>query len=167
MKTLLSIGHGYSAQALDRLLLPQGWRIIGTTRSPDGAKALEARGVEPVIWPGAALGPLLAQATHLLTSVAPEAAGDAVLAAAAPAIAQANLDWVGYLSTTGVYGDHQGAWVDEETPLTPGTQRGQWRVKAEAAWQALGVPLHIFRLAFMAPAGVRLPKCAMARRGGY
>ena len=57
-------------------------------------------------------------------------------------------EWVGYLSTTGVYGDHQGAWVDENTPLTPSTRRGQWRKDAEEAWHAVpGLPLHIFRLA--------------------
>ncbi|WP_260349055.1 SDR family oxidoreductase, partial [Alloyangia mangrovi] len=58
------------------------------------------------------------------------------------------LDWVGYLSTTGVYGDHGGDWVDEDTPLTPTTARGKARAEAEAAWQAIdGLPLHIFRLA--------------------
>lgn len=59
----------------------------------------------------------------------------------------AQFDWVGYLSTTGVYGDHQGGWVDEATPLSPSTTRGQLRVEAEAAWQSLGLPLHIFRIA--------------------
>lgn len=147
MKTLLSIGHGYSAQALARLLLPQGWRIIGTTRSEAKAKALLGQGVEPIIWPGSPLGPALAQASHLLSSVAPDESGDPVLAAIGADIAKARLKWVGYLSTTGVYGDHQGAWVDEDTPLTPGTRRGKWRVRAEAEWQALGLPLHIFRLA--------------------
>ena len=62
-----------------------------------------------------------------------------------------NLDWMGYLSTTGVYGDHKGGWVDEKTPLAPSTKRGKLRVEAEAAWQHLaaetGLPLHIFRLA--------------------
>lgn len=61
--------------------------------------------------------------------------------------APAQFDWVGYLSTTGVYGDHQGGWVDEATPLSPSTTRGQLRVEAEAAWQSLGLPLHIFRIA--------------------
>lgn len=147
MKTLLSIGHGYSAQALARLLQPRGWHIIGTTRSAEKADRLRAEGVEAVIWPGAALAPLLARATHLLASVAPDAAGDPILAAHGPEIAAARLEWVGYLSTTGVYGDHQGGWVDEATPLTPGTRRGRWRVSAEAQWRALGVALHIFRLA--------------------
>lgn len=145
MKTLLSLGHGYSAQALARRLLPLGWRIIGTTRSAENAKALRAQGVEPLLWPGNPLP--LAEATHLLSSIAPDANGDPVLAADAAEIAAARLEWVGYLSTTGVYGDHQGDWVDETTPLTPGTKRGEQRVLAERQWQALGLPLHIFRLA--------------------
>lgn len=145
MKTLLSLGHGYSAQALARRLLPLGWRIIGTTRSAENAKALRAQGVEPLLWPGNQLP--LAEATHLLSSIAPDANGDPVLAADAAEIAAARLEWVGYLSTTGVYGDHQGDWVDETTPLTPGTKRGEQRVLAERQWQALGLPLHIFRLA--------------------
>lgn len=148
MKTLLSLGHGYSAATLARRLIPQGWRVIGTTRSAAKAQRLRAEGVEPLIWPGADIGPALAQATHLLTSVAPDATDDPVLRALAPQLAAArHLEWVGYLSTTGVYGDHQGGWVDEATSLTPGTERGVARVRAEAGWQALGLPLHIFRLA--------------------
>ncbi|RVT83391.1 SDR family oxidoreductase [Rhodobacteraceae bacterium CCMM004] len=151
--TLLSIGHGYSARALAARLVPRGWRVIGTTRSADKAAALSATGVTPLVWPGEALDEALAQATHLLTSVAPDGAGDPVLAAAGPAIARAApaLRWAGYLSTTGVYGDHGGGWVDEDTPLAPSTARGRARVAAEAAWQTLhrdhGLPLHIFRLA--------------------
>lgn len=144
-KTLLSFGHGYSAQALARQLLPQGWRIIGTTR--DGA-ARQA-GVEPVQFPGGDLRPALDQATHLLISPAPTADGDPVLAALQGDIAARadRFDWVGYLSTTGVYGDHQGGWVDEFAALTPATKRGQLRVAAEAAWTDMNLPLHIFRLA--------------------
>ncbi|GKY86608.1 SDR family oxidoreductase [Sinisalibacter aestuarii] len=152
-QTMLIFGHGFSAQALTRLLLPQGWRVIGTTRSPEKAAALGAEGVEAMVWPGSDMGAALADATHLLLSAAPDDAGDPVLAALADEIAAnaAHLDWVGYLSTTGVYGDHQGGWVDERTPLTPATRRGRQRVLAEGQWQALaeaaGLPLHIFRLA--------------------
>ncbi|HEX9858781.1 MAG TPA: SDR family oxidoreductase, partial [Paracoccaceae bacterium] len=146
-RTLLSLGHGYSASALARRLIPQGWRVIGTTRSLARAEALRAQGVEPLIWPGTDLGPALAQASHLLASIAPGDDGDPVLAAHSSQIAAAGLRWVGYLSTTGVYGDHQGGWVDETTPLTPTTIRGHQRVLAEAQWQALPLPLHIFRLA--------------------
>ncbi len=146
VKTLLSIGHGYSAKALARRLLPKGWRIIGTTRSAEKAQALERSGVETIVWPGNSLP--LGEVSHILTSVSPGQDGDPVLAAHGPDIAAAkHLEWVGYLSTTGVYGDHKGDWVDEETPLEPSTERGIARVEAEAAWTALGVPLHIFRLA--------------------
>ena len=146
MKVLLSIGHGYSARALAPRLLAEGWRVIGTTRSEDKAEALRAEGVEPLIWPGTPLP--ISEATHLLSSVAPAGAGDPVLAEAGEALKAArHLEWVGYLSTTGVYGDHGGGWVDEGTPLTPATERGQARVAAETDWQALGLPLHIFRLA--------------------
>jgi len=148
MKTLLSIGHGYSAQALAPLLLGQGFRIIATTRSPEKAARLRAEGVESLVWPGADLRPALAEATHLLSSVAPDATGDPVLEALAADLRGANhLEWVGYLSTTGVYGDRKGGWVDEDSPLTPGTERGRARVQAETDWRATGLPVHIFRLA--------------------
>lgn len=149
MSVLLSFGHGYSARALARLLLPQGWRIIGTTRSADKAVALCAEGAQPLIWPGAELQPALDRATHLLISAAPDDEGDPVLRLVRDEIAAraGQFEWVGYLSTTGVYGDHAGDWVDEDSPLTPSTKRGQARVKAEAEWAALDLPLHIFRLA--------------------
>ena len=145
MSTLLSLGHGYSARALASRLVPQGWRVIGTTRNPDKAEAFRAEGVEPLLWP-ADLGPALAKATHILCSAAPDAAGDPFLQAM-PDIARAPAVWVGYLSTTGVYGDHQGGWVDETTPLTPNSDRGRHRVIAEHQWLATGLPVHIFRLA--------------------
>ena len=149
-QTLLSFGHGYSARALARLLQPQDWRIIGTTRSEDKAARLIAEGTEPRIWPGANMEPALDAATHLLISAAPDDAGDPVLAELRDQIAAraGQFQWVGYLSTTGVYGDHDGDWVDESSPLAPSTKRGQARVEAEAAWAAIpGLPLHIFRLA--------------------
>ena len=146
MKTLLSIGHGYSARALARLLLPQGWTIIRTTRSADKAARLEAEDVEAMVWPGSPL--TLDRATHLLTSVAPDDDGDPVIAEAGRALRDArDLEWVGYLSTTGVYGDTGGDWVDETSPLRPSTDRGKARVAAEHAWRSLNLPLHIFRLA--------------------
>ncbi|GGO32400.1 NAD(P)-dependent oxidoreductase [Gemmobacter aquaticus] len=150
-KVLLAMGLGYSAAALSRRLLAQGWRVVGTTRSPEKAARLQAQGIEPLMWPGTPLDGALAEATHILLSIAPDAAGDPVIAAEADALRAARPEWVGYLSTTGVYGDHDGGWVDETTPLTPGTARGRQRVLAEAQWQALaaerGWPLHIFRLA--------------------
>jgi nucleoside-diphosphate-sugar epimerase len=148
--TLLSFGHGYSARALARRLLPQGWTVLGTTRNPDKARALKAEGITPILWPDGDLRGALSKASHILCSAGPEADGDPVLALLRDQIARAapRLEWVGYLSTTGVYGDHQRGWVDEDTPLTPSTRRGGMRVEAEQAWQSLpGLPLHIFRLA--------------------
>jgi nucleoside-diphosphate-sugar epimerase len=90
--------------------------------------------------------------THILVSVPPDAAGDPVLAVHGEDIARiGSLGWLGYLSTTGVYGDRSGGWVDESAALTPTGERGRRRVAAEAAWFELwhrhGVPVHIFRLA--------------------
>lgn len=149
-KTLLSFGHGYTARALSKILLPQDWRIIGTTRDEDKATRLMNEGVEPRIWPGADMIPALNAATHILISTGPNDAGDPVLAELASEIASraGQFEWVGYLSTTGVYGDHNGAWVDEDTPLTPSTERGIARATAETAWQSIpDLPLHMFRLA--------------------
>lgn len=146
--TLLVLGHGYSARALARLLLPQGWTIFGTTRTPDRADEIAATGVEPLVWPGADLLPALAASDHLLASAAPDADGDPFLAALGREIAAArHLRWVGYLSTTGVYGDREGDWVDEDSPLHPSTTRGRHRVLAEDQWRATGLPVHVFRLA--------------------
>lgn len=146
MKTLLSLGHGYSAHELARRLIPQGWRVIGTTRSPDRAASFARQGIEPFLWPGD-LGPALSEATHILASAAPDASGDPFLNKVSAVIAKARPEWVGYLSTTGVYGDHAGNWVDEATPLTPSSSRGEYRVLAEDQWRATGLPVHIFRLA--------------------
>lgn len=145
MSVLLSLGHGYSARALARLLIAEGWRVIGTTRSATKAKAFRAEGVEPLLWPGD-IAPALAEATHILASAAPDGLGDPFLRDTAD-IARSKASWVGYLSTTGVYGDHHGGWVDEDTPLTPASERGRQRVLAENQWGATGLPVHIFRLA--------------------
>jgi nucleoside-diphosphate-sugar epimerase len=146
-KVMLSIGHGYSAGALGRTLLADGWTVYGTTRSAEKAASLEAQGITPIIWPDTDLAPFIAKASHVLTSVSPTAEGDSVLNAHADDLRGGDFEWAGYLSTTGVYGDHGGAWVDEETPLAPSTKRGEMRRDAEATWTALGLPLHIFRLA--------------------
>ena len=148
---LVVLGHGYSAGFLTRLLVPQGWTVTGTTRD-DPARVASA-GAQPLLWPGdeAAIRTELARADAILVSAGPGPEGDPALRDFAEAIAASPARWLGYLSTTGVYGDHGGGWVDETTPLTPSTRRGHERVAAEAAWQRLaadhGLPLHIFRLA--------------------
>jgi len=153
MARLLSFGHGYSARALARRLLPQAWRITGTTRDAGKAAGLAAEGVTPLVLGRDDPAPALAQATHLLISAGPTEDGDPALAALRPALDEVapHLAWAGYLSTTGVYGDHGGGWVDESAPLAPATRRGELRVMAERQWQDVarqtGLPLHIFRLA--------------------
>ncbi len=147
-KTLLCIGYGYSARALARRMLARGWRVIGTTR--DLGEAQPDEDVELLQWPGANVP--LEGVTHVLSSVGPNAGGDPVMEALreelAARAASGQFDWVGYLSTTAVYGDQGGAWVDEDTPVAPSSRRGNWRAQAEAAWQAIpDLPLHIFRLA--------------------
>ena len=94
----------------------------------------------------------LSGVTHLLSSVPPDAAGDPVLDLCGADLGRLkDLQWLGYLSTTGVYGDRAGGWVDEESDLDPASERGRRRVAAEAGWRRLwtdhGLPVHIFRLA--------------------
>ncbi len=150
---LLIFGYGYSARFLVRELAQPAGTIRVTTRSADKAARPEAAGLTARIFPGTDMAADLAWATHVLSSAGPEDGSDPVLAEARKAFADAanTLVWVGYLSTTGVYGDHQGGWVDETTPLTPSTERGQARVAAETEWMDLhrkhGLPVHIFRLA--------------------
>ncbi|VDC20409.1 SDR family oxidoreductase [Pseudogemmobacter humi] len=149
MKTLLSLGHGYCARALARHLSDKGWAVIGTTRDPAKAEALAAEGVEPLLWHpehGADLAPALARATHILHSASPTEGRDPFLTLC-PGILKARPEWMGYLSTTGVYGDTRGDWVDESTPPVPARARSGDRVMAERAWLDSGLPVHVFRLA--------------------
>jgi nucleoside-diphosphate-sugar epimerase len=154
---LFCFGLGYSALALAERLRRRGWMVTGTCRSEATQAALARNGIaahlfdrdRPLADPGAAL----AGTTHLLSSVPPDAVGDPVIdhhAGDVAAIAR-SLAWGGYLSTTGVYGDRGGGWVDETGPLSPTGERGQRRRAAEAAWLDLwrrdGVPVHLFRLA--------------------
>ncbi len=152
MGKLLVFGLGLSAQSLADQLIPRGWQITGTTRSRDKAARLEAAGITPILFDGSRPVPDSVLAAHdaLVLSVPPGEAGDPVLAAH-PDLAAHRFAWVGYLSTTGVYGDHGGAWVDEATALTPSGVRGQRRVTAEQQWldfgRSSGSPVHLFRLA--------------------
>ncbi|MDB4198326.1 SDR family oxidoreductase [Ascidiaceihabitans sp.] len=148
--TLLSFGHGYSARELTKHLLPQGWRVIGTTRTSEKANELAASGVEPLIWPDSDMNAAIEAADHILISAGPDEDGDPTLNLLRNQIIQksSKIRWAGYLSTTGVYGNFDGAWVDEMTPLNPTTKRGQLRKAAEEDWSSVaGLPLHIFRLA--------------------
>jgi nucleoside-diphosphate-sugar epimerase len=143
---LLSLGHGYAAAAL-AASLPEGWRVVGTTRSAERAEALRRTGVEAVLWDDAVeVERAINAADAVLASQPPGPDGDPALTRYRGALGSASAEWVGYLSTTGVYGDHEGGWVDEDTELDPVSARGAARVAAEEAWRATGLPLHVFRL---------------------
>ena len=148
---LFCFGLGYCADYLSAKLIKQGWQVSATCRTSEKAAVLEALGIRPVLLSGKKVTVTdLGKADHILISAPPEQDGsDPVLnfAEAALAALQDQIKWVGYLSTTGVYGDHQGAWIDEETPPGLLSERGQRRVVADAQWAATGLPMHYFRLA--------------------
>ena len=134
---LFCFGLGYSALALARVLIGAGWTVSGTCRSAEKAADLRARGFAAELFergrplPGAAM----AGATHVLVSVPPDPIGDPALDSLGGDIAQLpGLAWLGYLSTTGVYGDRAGGWVDETSALRPSGERGRRRVAAETGW---------------------------------
>jgi len=144
---LFCFGLGYVGRALAASLRTEGWRVAGTGREGDCKDAIPFDGTAPMRDAAAAL----AGTTHLLSTIPPGADDDPVLAHHRDDIAAiAGLRWIGYLSTTGVYGDRGGDWVDEDAPRRPSGARGQRRVTAEDAWLALdgaAGPAHVFRLA--------------------
>ena len=152
---LFCFGLGYTALMLARRLIASGWVVTGTCRSTERQALLRESGFSAVLFdrnrPVDATA--LNGVTHLLVSIPPDAAGDPVLALHGSDIATlaGRLSWLGYLSTTGVYGDRGGGWVDETAELLPTGERGRRRVTAEQGWLELwrdrGAPVHIFRLA--------------------
>jgi len=154
MSELLIFGAGFSALACAQASAGKYERMHGTTRSPLKFGRLRQAGVEPLIFDGrltAELEHAVAAASHVLVSIAPGPTGDPVLSLLKDALlAASKLEWVCYLSTIGVYGNHDGGWVDEETPPRPVSPRSVERVAAEEAWTALArrkrIPVAIFRL---------------------
>jgi nucleoside-diphosphate-sugar epimerase len=149
---LFCFGLGYSAGFLAHALAREGWRIEGTTRdAPSGREEflLHRFSRDHPLRDAASL---LRGITHVLISVPPDESGCPVLDCHGAALAALpGLQWLGYLSTTNVYGDRGGTWVDEDSPTAPSGDRGRRRLAAEEAWRALhrarGVPVHVFRLA--------------------
>ena len=129
------------------------WQVMGTGRSPADD---EGKGNIPLFpfrrdQPIGNFTDIAADASHILLSIPPDEEGDPVFDVMAPEILRLkNLKWIGYLSTTGVYGDLDGSWVDEASPYNPSGERGRRRMRAEQAWRGLheakGLPVHIFRL---------------------
>ncbi|MFD1981928.1 SDR family oxidoreductase [Mesorhizobium newzealandense] len=141
-KQIFIFGAGYSGKAFARASKGAA-RIFGTTRSPDKLEALRQVGIAPLLFDGALTGEIgeaLGKTTHLVISVAPEETGDPVLNAARAAIVarMPALEWIGYLSTVGVYGNYDGAWVDETAECRPVSKRSVMRAAAEQDWLELG-----------------------------
>ncbi len=156
MSHLFCFGLGYSASAVARRAARAGTHITGTSSRADGVARIAApwRGLlYDGRGPGAGVADALREATHVLVSPAPDADGDPVLRWHADDLAAApRLAWIGYLSTVGVYGDHDGAWIDEATGTRPVSERSRRRVLAEQAWLSFAarVPqarVQVFRLA--------------------
>lgn len=136
--------------------MQKGWKISGTTRSKEKLDDLKSRGIHAHLFslenPLAAPFDILHSVTHLLISTPPNDEGDPVFQLHKDDLsALPNLKWLGYLSTTGVYGNKNGAWVDEKTETNPTSKRGSRRLSAEKQWLSLNdgtsCPVHIFRLA--------------------
>lgn len=142
---LLVIGLGYTGIAIAGGAAAMGWRVTATSRTPDALRP--PLGVTLVAF-GAA-GAVLPAVTHVVQTAAPTDLGDPALLRFGPALAAAPLRWAGYLSTTGVYGDRNGEWVDEDTAVAPTADRARRRVAAEEAWVATlpHAAVDLFRLA--------------------
>jgi nucleoside-diphosphate-sugar epimerase len=165
MATLICFGLGYCAEQFVAQFSAKFERIVGTVRRAERAailNAYQAARVRAVVFDGVRSTPQLndaiAAADYALISAPPDANGDPALAACGEALGGArNLRSVVYLSTVGVYGDHGGGWVDEQTPPAPRSERSRWRVAAEQAWQEFGaqrgIPVGILRLAGIYGAG--------------
>ncbi len=150
---LLCLGHGYTAHFLSARLRARGWRVSGTTRSPEKAARLAKDGVEALLWNSILSGASwLDGVDAVLISTPPDADGCPSYAAAARAIAEraGNFRWIGYLSANGVYGDYGGDWVNEDSELRATSARALRRVNAERQWRELArahdLPLITFRL---------------------
>lgn len=148
MNKMLCLGYGYVARRLAARLSSAGWAVAGTIRDAARAAELQREGVEPLLWTAGGLDAAVLDADAILVSTPPAASGCPALALIAAT--RASPAYVGYLSTNGVYGDHQGALVDETAPLLATSPRSLARIAAEEGWRLFaaerGADLVIFRL---------------------
>jgi len=145
-RRLFVFGLGFSGLAVARRARALGWSVGGSCTGADKARRLAAEGIDAVVFDSSTKLALDA-ASHILSTVAPLTTGDPVVDRFTTS---ARPEWLGYLSTTGVYGDAGGGWVDEDSPALPTQARSQRRLDAEHAWQRradqMATPLHRFRL---------------------
>ena len=151
LKHVFIFGFGYSAAALAKQLMDDGWQVSATSRHSPRRREMRRLGIQAYDFPDDKISEVLKVCTHLLCSILPIKLGDTVLKHYQEAISAQEWQWVGYLSTTGVYGDHGGEWVDESVPVKGGNERIRSRVVAERKWLSLHeerqLPVHVFRLA--------------------
>ena len=153
-KTLLIFGCGYSARFVAQNLISKGWTVFGTTRSKENFNKLLKLKIKPVLWDDITnINNILIEGCSLLTSIAPKSSRDVGLDRLSQFLAygKPKINWLGYMSSTSVYGDRSGGWVDEESTLDANTSQGKARVEAERKWQKfadeIDAPLFIFRIA--------------------
>lgn len=149
---MLIFGCGYSATAIATRLLKDDWYVAGTRRTLDGASQLHDVGIDGLVFDGEAtseVGAALSAVSHVLISAAPGEFGDPILQAYPRDSFPDHVQWIGYLSTIGVYGDSGGAWIDETAPRNATGNRNRRRIKAEDEWFEFGDKrsVQIFRLA--------------------
>lgn len=146
--TLLIFGYGYTGSYVANLISQNGWQVIGTsTRSP-----LRTESTNIIPYDKGAITNVIKRASHILISIPPDENGDVVLGNFADLLSSAKgLRWIGYLSSTAVYGDHNGDLVNEESALRPSSERARQRIRAEEKWLEFGeqhkISVNIFRLA--------------------
>ncbi len=154
MKSILILGCGYVGENVAKACLARGASVVGSTRCEQRAKELEALGIKAVLAdsPDMLSSEMLASCDTVLDSIPLERSGQNLRAGQVdwvPKLAHRlqQVKWVGYLSSTGVYGDAGGAWVDESWLCKPGSLRGEQRLAAEDAWLNSSLPVEVFRLA--------------------
>ena len=153
-KKLLILGCGYSAKFIAQKLISRGWHVFGTTRSKEKFQSFQDLGIEAVFWDDmSALRRVLEQECSVLSSIAPQGSIDNGLRKLQKLVQNesAKVNWLGYLSSTGVYGDRKGGWVQEDSKPDSITSQGKARIMAEGFWQKFSskneVPLYLFRVA--------------------
>jgi nucleoside-diphosphate-sugar epimerase len=172
IKCLMILGCGYVGEKLAKTCMAKGMKVTGTTRSEARAEELRALGVDAVVVESPEFLPdaLLQQCDAVLDSIPLTRDASGMRAPQLEWLPKIdpklpNIQWAGYLSTTGVYGDADGAWVDESFPCNPSSERGSERLAAEQAWLSSGLPAEVFRLA-----GIYGPERSIVSRlraGGY
>jgi nucleoside-diphosphate-sugar epimerase len=150
---LLVVGGGYTGRRFARAALGQSLPVLLTSRRPPppGSGDTSPAQLDWLVFdsgaPALPAASALAGVIHVLVTVPPDGGpGDPTLRCLGPLLRELPLQWLGYLSTTGVYGDTGGAWVDESAPPNPRPGRSQARLKAEQAWRESGLPVQILRL---------------------